>query len=89
MNMILICSYLKEIDTISLGYLQTDLFELPIHFFGKYNLTILCRTDKMIQENGYIMTLVDIDAHAPYFTISTASCWGITAAAVSLRRIDK
>ena len=65
MNMILIGANLQELYLIPFLNIQTYLLQNLIHMIIKYYTSILRGQHKMIYQNRYIMTLVDVFAHSP------------------------
>ena len=55
--MVLVCSYLNELDLISLCYLKTCFLQYFINLLIDHYLSILCRTDVMVYQYRYIVTL--------------------------------
>src|SRR3954447_13060470 len=63
MNMILVCSYLYKLHLVSFRYFNAYFLQAFINCFRKNNSPIFCRAHIMIQQNRYIMTLMDIFTH--------------------------
>src|SRR4030042_6665456 len=64
MNMIFVCPNFKKMNLISLLKLQTDFFQSHIYCLVKHYSSILCRTNKMIQEYRNIVRFMYIFALA-------------------------
>ncbi len=64
MNMILVNPNLQKMDLISLRYLKTNVFQALINCFTEYNPAIFRRTNKMVQQYGNIVRLVNVFALA-------------------------
>jgi len=67
MHIIAICSYLQKPCLIMLAYLQTHGFELLIYFGRKYDYSILCRRNEVIEQYRNIMALVNEATHSLCF----------------------
>jgi hypothetical protein len=63
MNMIHVRPYLQKPYLVTLRYLQANVTQLLIYLCRKHHAPILRWTYQMIQQNRYIMTLVNIFAH--------------------------
>jgi hypothetical protein len=62
MNMIVVCSNFKKTHFISFFNLQTNILQGLINRFAEYNSSVLRWTNKMVQQNRYIVRLVYIFA---------------------------
>ena len=62
MNMILVCSNFQKTNIVSLFNFQTNLLKRLINSFAEYNSSVLRWTHKMVQQNRYIVRLVNIFA---------------------------
>jgi len=63
MNMLPVHTNLQKLYLITLGYLQTDLFQNRIHLICEDDTAIFGRTHQMIQQYRYVMAFVNILAH--------------------------
>lgn len=64
MYMILVRTYLYKRHFIPLANLYTNLFQTLVHRRRKHHPTVFCRTNYVVQQYRYIMTLVYITTHA-------------------------
>ena len=64
MNMILVCPNLKKVNLIAFFNLKTNFFHRYINRFTEDNPSILCRTNKMIQEYRNIVRFMYVLATA-------------------------
>lgn len=55
MNMIFVCTNLQKMNLVPLLNLHTYFLHGLINCFAKYNLSILGRTNKMVQQYAYIV----------------------------------
>jgi len=65
MHMIPIGSHLQKCYLIPLRYLQTYFLQNNVHLIGEYYPAVLRGADKMVHQQGNIMTLTDKLAHEP------------------------
>ena len=75
-HMVLVCTNFDECHLISFADFHTCLFELFVHWRREHHSPILCRTHNVVQKNRYLMTLMDIAAHASHYI--AASCGELT-----------
>ena len=61
--MILICTNLQEFYLVSLFDLQTDFLQLSVYSFIEHNTPVFGRKNQMIDQDCYIMTLMNIFTH--------------------------
>ena len=61
--MVFVRTDLKKMDLIPLGDLHTGRLDAGVHCWVEYDTAILCRADQMIQEDGDVMTLMQVYAH--------------------------
>ena len=64
MNMILVCPNLKKMNLISLLDFQTNILQRFVNSFAQHNLSILRRTNKMVQQYRNIVRFVYVFACA-------------------------
>jgi hypothetical protein len=63
-NMILVCTDLYKRHFVPLANLNTDLFQTLVHRWRKHHSSVFGRTNYVVQQYRYIMTLVYITTHA-------------------------
>ena len=63
MHVVAIRSYFKKMDLVTFCNLKADLTELFVDWFGEYHSSIFCNANKMIEQYGNIVFLVNIDTH--------------------------
>ena len=64
MYVVFVRPYFQKRDLISLTYLQTNLFELLVHFRTKYDSAILRRTNNVIEKYRNIMAFMNESTHS-------------------------
>ncbi len=76
MHMILVCPDFNKSHLVPLADLQAYLFQTLVHRWREHHPAIFRRTNNVIQQYRYIMTLVYITTHACHY--SAASCGELT-----------
>ena len=76
MHMILVCPDLNKSHFVPLANLQAYLFQTLVHRWREHHSAIFRRTNYVVQQYRYIMTLVYITTHACHY--SAASCGELT-----------
>jgi hypothetical protein len=64
MNVIFVCTYLKERYLIAFADLEANLFELEVYFRAKYHLAVLGWTNYVVQQYRNVMAFMDEAANS-------------------------
>ena len=74
--MILICTNLQKFYLVSLFDLQTDFLQLSVYSFIEHNTPVFGRKNQMIDQDCYIMTLMNIFTHITNLIIFSKQSFG-------------
>ncbi len=71
--MVFVRTDFKKMDLIPLSNLHAGRLDAGVHGWIEYDAAVLCRTDQMIQEDGDVMTLMQVYAHRSTLTSQQAA----------------